>query len=289
LTDNKEALQKQREEAEKRKAAAAARCSKRSRTSEVTERDPALDDDMEVRLWMGLDILTELAREIHVGVVNTNALSTEPGCRNFCEDLDRKNTALLISVPRKLESYPGRSGKERGWMGSKAVRFYQEQRGTVPAELAAPAAEGAASAAEGPGAAPAAEGAAPAAEGAAPAAEGAAPAAEGAAPAAQGAAPAAQGAAPAAQGAAPAAQGAAPANSDGEASTPPSPVGAGGPATKSKVPGNGGKVRCLPGNFATEKLKEPFLRAAVLMPGFTSLLITRRRRWPRISPVTSMR
>jgi hypothetical protein len=27
---------------------------------------------MEVRLWIGLDILIELAREIHVGILNTN-------------------------------------------------------------------------------------------------------------------------------------------------------------------------------------------------------------------------
>jgi hypothetical protein len=196
LTDEKTALLKQREETKKRKAAEAAQvadiqvnnCRKRKKSYQ-TERDPALDDDMEDRLRMGLAILIELAGVIHKSVQDSPFLATEPGCQDFCEGLTLKNTSLLISVPSKLEPYPGRTGVEKGWMGDKAMRFRKEQRGTVPAEGAAPAAE----------------------------------------------------------------RGAAPADSDGQASTPPSPVGAGGPSTRSTMPIDG-KVRSLPGSFATENL-----------------------------------
>ena len=43
-------------------------------------------------------------------------------------------------MPRKLEPYPGRHGAAKAWMGTTAMRFYEEQRGTVPAEGAAPTA-----------------------------------------------------------------------------------------------------------------------------------------------------
>ena len=108
---------------------------------------------------MGLTLVKYLANQIHVGVLNTNHLKTEHGCEGFSKGLQLQDTSLLVSVPRKLEPYPGRTGATRGWMGKDAVRFYQEQRGTVPAQGAAPpAAEGAAP--------PEAKGAAP------PAAEG---------------------------------------------------------------------------------------------------------------------
>lgn len=246
MSDEKEKLKKRREETDKRKLATQgapgdANGSTRKRKSDRTQPDPALDDDLEDRLWIGLGILKALARRIHVGVLNSSFLATEPGCTNYCEDLNMANTSLLVSVPRKLEPYPGRHGDTKGWMGPKAVRFYQEQRGTVPAE----------------------------------------------------------GAAPAAVADQPAVEGAATAILDGEdgdvpmPSSPGSPVGAGGPATRSRVPEIGGKVR-------------GFLPAVVLMPCFTSpmpgagqalaaIMMTDMRdralaacRWPLTSPVTSM-
>ena len=99
---------------------------------------------------MGLDILISLAHIIHEAVCNTPFLATEPGCKDFSEQLKLKNTSLLVSVPSKLEPYPGRNSSH-SWMGKSAVRFWEAQRGTVPAGGAAPAAQG--------GAAPAAEGA----------------------------------------------------------------------------------------------------------------------------------
>ena len=108
---------------------------------------------------MGLDILIRLVHIIHEAVCNTPFLATEPGCKGFSENLHLENTSLLVSVPSKLEPYPGRTGRHNSWMGKNAVRFWKEQRGTVPAEGAAPAAaEGAAATADG-GAAPAADGA----------------------------------------------------------------------------------------------------------------------------------
>ena len=219
LEDEKETLKKQREEeSENRKAQKKAPRIKKLRVSDpAAPAAPALDDNMEDRLWIGLSILKGLARCIHIDVLNSSCLATEPGCEGYSEDLKMFNTSLLVSVPRKLEPYPRRTGEERGWMGKNAVRFYQAQRGTVPAEGAAPTAEGAA---------------------------------------------------------VPAAEGVAPAHSDGEASTPPSPgsqVDAGGPTTKSGMPEISGKVRSLPGSFATENL-EAFLPSAVLMPGFASLM-----------------
>ena len=137
------------------------------------ERDPALDDDMEERLRMGLDILIRLVHIIHEAVCNTPFLATEPGCKDFSDRLKLENTSLLLSVPSKLESYPGRTGTN-SWMGKNAVRFWKEQRGTVPAEGAAPAAaqetvpaaEGGAALAAGAAVATAAEGTAATAEGA---------------------------------------------------------------------------------------------------------------------------
>ena len=98
---------------------------------------------------MGLEILISLAHIIHKAVCNTPFLATEPGCKDFSEQLKLKNTSLLVSVPSKLEPYPGRNSSH-SWMGKSAVRFWEAQRGTVPAEGAAPAAHG--------GAAPAADG-----------------------------------------------------------------------------------------------------------------------------------
>ena len=93
------------------------------------ERDPALDDDMEERLRMGLDILIRLVHIIHEAVCNTPFLATEPGCKDFSDRLKLENTSLLLSVPSKLEPYPGRTSSN-GWMGNSAVRFWKEQRGT---------------------------------------------------------------------------------------------------------------------------------------------------------------
>jgi hypothetical protein len=108
---------------------------------------------MEERLRMGLDILIRLVHIIHEAVCNTPFLATEPGCKGFSENLHLENTSLLVSVPSKLEPYPGRTGRHKSWMGKNAVRFWKEQRGTVPAEGAAPAAaEGAAATADGVGA-----------------------------------------------------------------------------------------------------------------------------------------
>jgi len=152
LTDEKTALSKQRDEANRRKEGVAP--SKRKKTKTESElRDPALDDDMEERLRMGLDILIRLVHIIHEAVCNTPFLATEPGCKDFSEGLKLENTSLLLSVPSKLEPYPGRTGRNNSWMGKNAVRFWKEQRGTVPAEGAAPAAaEGAAATADGVGA-----------------------------------------------------------------------------------------------------------------------------------------
>ena len=90
---------------------------------------------------MGLEILISLAHIIHKAVCNTPFLATEPGCKDFAENLKLKNTSLLVSVPSKLEPYPGRNSSH-SWMGKSAVRFWEAQRGTVPAEGAAPAAHG---------------------------------------------------------------------------------------------------------------------------------------------------
>ena len=129
---------------------------------------------------MGLDILVRLAHIIQEAVFNTPFLATEHGCKDFSEPLKLENTSLLVSVPSKLEPYPGRTGRN-SWMGENAVRFWKEQRGTVPAEGAAPAAA--------QEAAPAAEGGAALAAGAAQKAVATAP--EGAAATADGGAAAA--------------------------------------------------------------------------------------------------
>ena len=138
LTDEKTALKKQREEANRRKEAAPAPKKKKKID---TEPDPALNDDLEEKLKLGLDILLRLAHIIHKAVCNTPFLATEPGCKDFSEQLKLKNTSLLVSVPSKLEPYPGRNSSH-SWMGKSAVRFWEAQRGTVPAERAAPAAHG---------------------------------------------------------------------------------------------------------------------------------------------------
>jgi hypothetical protein len=147
LKEEKAAREKKRQAEEQHKAGESSResmpdsqSSKRRRTAAQSRQDLALDDDLEDRLRMGLSVLIELAHEIHKGVLNTSFLQTEPGCGGFCENLYLENTSLLLSVPRRLEPYPGRSSSP--WMGKDAVRFHQEQRGTVPAEGAAPAAEG---------------------------------------------------------------------------------------------------------------------------------------------------
>ena len=77
---------------------------------------------------MGLDILISLAHIIHKAVCNTPFLATEPGCKDFAENLKLKNTSLLVSVPSKLEPYPGRNSSH-SWMGKSAVRFWEAQRG----------------------------------------------------------------------------------------------------------------------------------------------------------------
>jgi hypothetical protein len=226
LTDEKTELKKkQQDDAKKRKEeegpAYPAR-KKQKRTN--TEPDPALGDDLEERLQLGLDILLRLAHIIHEAVCNSPFLATEPGCQGFSEPLSLENTSLLVSVPSKLELYPGRTSS-KSWMGEAAVRFRKEQRGTVPPVGAAPAAaQGAAAAADGAhggaASAPAADG------GATPAV---ADADGGTAPATDGAATPA--AADADGGVAPAADadggvavggngGAAPADSDGKASPP---------------------------------------------------------------------
>jgi hypothetical protein len=84
--------------------------------------------------------LKTLSRRIHKGVLNTNFLKSEPGCSTYDEEQDLTNTSLLVSVPRKLEPYQGRHGTAKAFMGSNAKQFYEEQRGTVPAEGAAAAA-----------------------------------------------------------------------------------------------------------------------------------------------------
>ena len=124
-----------------------------------SNRDPYVGQDyLQDRLWMGLAILKDLAHRIHEGVLNTDHLKTEHGCESYAKGLDMRNTSLLVSVPRKLEPYPGRTGAKRNWMGAEAVRFHQEQRGTVPAVGAAPAAEEAAPPAAKAAAPPAADG-----------------------------------------------------------------------------------------------------------------------------------
>ena len=114
--------------------------SKKRAKGHAKDRNPALDDKIDVKLEMGLSILKNLAHEVHKGVLNTNTLQTEHGCNGFAENLLLDNTSLLLSVPHKLEPYPGRTGA-RSWMGQHAVRFHQDQRGKVPAAGAAPAAE----------------------------------------------------------------------------------------------------------------------------------------------------
>ena len=104
----------------------------------------SLPDERAIRrekLKMGLDIVRDLAQTVNKSVLGTGILTTEPGCENFDEHVAKMNTSLLISVPRKLEVYPGRTAS-RSWMGEKsAMRFHAEQRETVPADGAAPAAK----------------------------------------------------------------------------------------------------------------------------------------------------
>ena len=190
VNDEKIRLKRLKEQTEQRKKSEvttkdASNAKKRKKQSDTP--DPALDDDLELKLWMGLHILKALARKIHNGVLNTCFLATETGCEHYAEELNMKNTSLLVSVPRKLEPYPSRTGCN-SWMGTNAMRFYELQRGAVPAEGAAP--------------------------------------------------PAVKGGAVAA-----------PATSDGQDGdasmpySPGSPDGAGGPATRSRVPEDEGKVR----------------------------------------------
>jgi hypothetical protein len=96
----------------------------------------------EVKLRMGLNILLELVDKTNEGVLGTGIVRSEPGCEHLLtQPIPPENTSLLISVQRKLESYPGRTGG-RAWMGPKsATRFHVEQRATVPADGAAPAAQ----------------------------------------------------------------------------------------------------------------------------------------------------
>ena len=150
VSDEKENLRKLREETEKRKLlemqgaepgapGGAATSSQKRKKLKTTQPDPALKDNLEDRLWIGVSILKTLSRRIHKGVLNTSFLKSEPGCSTYSEEQNLVNTSLLVSVPRKLEPYPGRHGA-KAWMGTTAMRFYEEQRGTVPAEGAAPAA-----------------------------------------------------------------------------------------------------------------------------------------------------
>lgn len=147
VSDEKENLKKLRQETEKRKLLETqgalegdAKSFEKRRKRDKTLPDPALNDDLEDRLWIGLSILKTLSRRIHKGVLNTSFLKSEPGCSTYSEEQNLVNTSLLVSVPRKLEPYPGRHGAAKAWMGTTAMRFYEEQRGTVPAEGAAPAA-----------------------------------------------------------------------------------------------------------------------------------------------------
>lgn len=145
-----EALNKQRKQERKREAEgigatqqAKKQFTKTRRSSESQASDPLLDDNFERKLWIGLGIVKELARLIHQGVQNTSALLSEPGCEHFSDCINMANTSLLLSVPRKLERYPGcsGSGSRRAWMGAGAVRFHPEQRGKMPGEGAAPEAQ----------------------------------------------------------------------------------------------------------------------------------------------------
>ena len=225
LTEEKTELKKKQQDAKKRREEEGpANPARKKQKKTNTEPDPALGDDLEERLQLGLDILLRLAHIIQEDVCNSPFLATEPGCQGFSEPLSLENTSLLVSVPSKLEPYPGRTSS-KSWMGEAAVRFRKEQRGTVPPVGAAPAAaQGAAAAADGAhggaASAPAADG------GATPAV---ADADGGTAPATDGAATPA--AADADGGVAPAADadggvavggngGAAPADSDGKASPP---------------------------------------------------------------------
>ena len=87
------------------------------------------------KLEMGLDILIQLAPAIHRKALNTPPLQQEPGCKDFVDPFSLHNVSLLVSVLRKLESYPG--GNEKG-LGGKAVRFPAEQRARLPPDGSAP-------------------------------------------------------------------------------------------------------------------------------------------------------
>ncbi len=143
MSDEKEKLKKMQEETAKQillESQGAPVGSTKKRKRDKTQPDPALNDNLEDRLWIGLSILKTLSRRIHKGVLNTSVLKSEPGCSTYSEEQNLANTSLLVSVPRKLEPYPGRHGAAKAWMGTTAKRFYEEQRGTVPAEGAAPTA-----------------------------------------------------------------------------------------------------------------------------------------------------
>ena len=90
---------------------------------------------IKAKLEMGLDILIQLATAIHRKALNTPPLKQEPGCEDFVDPFSLHNVSLLVSVLRKLESYPG--GNEKG-LGGKAVRFPAEQRARLPPDGSAP-------------------------------------------------------------------------------------------------------------------------------------------------------
>ena len=96
--------------------------------------DPVLPDNIEQKLWAGLNLLKELAAALHVAVASSNP---EPGCD--CElGWHLPDTSLLFSTPFGLVPCSN-AGKQV--CGQNAVRFPEALRLKVPPKEAAPAAD----------------------------------------------------------------------------------------------------------------------------------------------------
>ena len=124
--------------ARERRSATVAKKQKKADLPPSSDLPLSQDDYIEDKLWMGLNILGNLANAMHNGALNATPLKQEPGCDHLDETLNREYTSLLVSVPRKLEAYPGCKGGSLKWLGDKAVRFPSAQRARLPPDGAAP-------------------------------------------------------------------------------------------------------------------------------------------------------
>ena len=93
--------------------------------------DPVLADNIEQKLWAGLNLLKELAIALHKAVTSINP---EPGCD--CElGMSLADTSLLYSTP--FELVPCSAAGKQGCGNDLAVRFPEDLRLKVPPKEAA--------------------------------------------------------------------------------------------------------------------------------------------------------